>query len=108
MKSQRRMSYQTRPKAPIPTGCRSEYLCKQSQLLSQKHVAYPARVPGSDLESRAKDLRSDEFGHGDLTARTVMFQSWSESREWDVGKEGVVLLMRMGLVSVVVESEKLV
>jgi hypothetical protein len=63
---------------------------KSAVPLSQNRVAYPARVPGSNLECRAKDLRSDEFGHSDLTARTEMFQSWSGSREWDVGKEGVV------------------
>ncbi len=54
--------YQTRPNAPIPTGCRSVYLTA-SQLGVVALVPGSIFIPARDLESRAKDLGSHEFRH---------------------------------------------
>lgn len=55
-------TYQTRPKAPIPTGCRSVYL-HTCQSAPRRKVGL-SRAPARNLEGRAKDLCAHELGHG--------------------------------------------
>ena len=58
-----RKTYQTSPKAPMPTGCRSVYLCAVS---ATPHASVGCAAPACDLERRAKNLCAHEFGHGDV------------------------------------------
>ena len=53
-------SYHTRPKAPIPTGCKSVYLGRVSDA---PKVLMRVTIPASDLESGAEYLGPNEFRH---------------------------------------------
>lgn len=56
--------YQTRPKAPMPTGCKSVYL----EALSIAYSVCPQAVdplPARNLERGAEDLGTHEFRHVD-------------------------------------------
>jgi hypothetical protein len=57
--------YQTSPKAPIPTGCKSVYL--QIHHVTIKLSFYfrkqKGSIPAGDLKGRAKNLGTYEFGH---------------------------------------------
>lgn len=75
-------TYQTRPKAPMPTGCRSEYLSHRISTSIHSRKADARRLPAPrhqtrqraisshvdaprcDFKGRAKDLSPYEFGHG--------------------------------------------
>lgn len=59
----RRAKYQTRPKAPMPTGCRSVYLVRGSVWLQRASGSIKA-APACDLKGRAEDLGTHEFSHG--------------------------------------------
>jgi hypothetical protein len=54
--------YQTRPNAPMPTGCRSVYLI-DSQLGKPGSLPIFVLIPARDFEGRAKDLGSYELRH---------------------------------------------
>jgi len=57
-------AYQTSPKAPIPTGCRSVYLAAISIFVAVTPDSPLAGcLPARDLEGRAEDLSSHEFRH---------------------------------------------
>jgi len=58
-----RIAYQTRPKAPMPTGWRSEYLLP-SQIQNRTSCRVDGFLPRRDLKRRSKDLGAHEFGHG--------------------------------------------
>jgi hypothetical protein len=55
-------TYQTRPKAPMPTGCRSVYLCDVSP--TSVPMWGMVAAPACDLERRAENLGAHEFSHG--------------------------------------------
>lgn len=59
-------AYQTRPKAPMPTGWRSEYL-RANRVSDAMVISFKCMVslPGGDLECGAKDLGAYELGHGE-------------------------------------------
>lgn len=59
-------TYQTRPKAPMPTGWRSEYL-RANRVSNVTVVSFKcmASLPRGDLECGAKDLGAYELGHGE-------------------------------------------
>jgi hypothetical protein len=60
-------TYQTSPKAPIPTGCNSVYLNQESALSTLREDCAPSRLkdcePAGDLEGGAEDLGTHEFRH---------------------------------------------
>lgn len=56
--------YQTSPKAPMPTGCRSEYL-RQSVISTLHLVCRIVDAPGGDLEGGAEYLGAHELRHGE-------------------------------------------
>lgn len=58
-------TYQTRPKAPMPTGWRSEYLVAgQGMDAARVGGSDGLCLPRRDLKRGAKDLGAHEFGHG--------------------------------------------
>ena len=59
-----RVAYQTRPKAPIPTGCRSVYLSLLISTVESRHLSEREVLPAGDLERRAEDLGTHELCHG--------------------------------------------
>ena len=66
--------YQTRPKAPIPTGCKSVYLILKSVRLF--FVRTESCVPAGDLECSPKNLGAYELRHlvrlfGSLSNQTM-------------------------------------
>lgn len=59
-------THQTRPKAPMPTGCKSEYLRSGiSGPFSQSCARGGCALPRGDLKGGAKDLGTHELGHVD-------------------------------------------
>jgi hypothetical protein len=58
-------AYQTRPKAPMPTGWRSEYLREIGSVLRWLSASNVWSLPGGDLECGAKDLGAYELSHGE-------------------------------------------
>jgi hypothetical protein len=76
--SRHRATYQTRPKAPMPTGWRSEYLL-HSRNVSQGSggcVVAGCTIPGGDLEGRPEDLGADKLGHDDGLCGLTMRGGW--------------------------------
>lgn len=57
------ITYQTRPKAPMPTGCRSEYLESNFQQRAQARGNGGQSEPACDLEGGTEDLGPHEFRH---------------------------------------------
>lgn len=67
---QDRLSYQTSPNAPIPTGCRPVYLSAVQYVFSRRLIVTASPiVPARNLERRAKDLRAHELRHLDRVMR---------------------------------------
>lgn len=58
--------YQTRPKAPMPTGCKSVYLSSCQQL--QDCIPNNLGIPACDLEGGPEDLSTHELRHVDCWA----------------------------------------
>jgi len=56
-------TYQTRPKAPMPTGCRSVYL-QQTSVQRVLGAQAGCCAPACYLERRAEDLGAHKFSHG--------------------------------------------
>lgn len=82
-----RETYQTSPKAPIPTGCRSEYLidgqfprpCADLRLGSGREK----RVPAGYLKGGAEDLSTYEFRH--IGGRRSHSRSNGVAKRWQAG-----------------------
>jgi hypothetical protein len=71
-------THQTSPKAPMPTGCRSEYL---RSLLAQLFPPVPAArcilpIPARDLKGGAENLGTHEFRHFEGVARVSGRGRW--------------------------------
>lgn len=59
-------TYQTRPKAPMPTGWRSEYLCSRGMSVKLRSLRSDrCIIPRGDLERCAENLGADKLGHDD-------------------------------------------
>lgn len=71
MQAKKFVAYQTSPKAPIPTGCKSVYLEEKGQSSVRISHAAPRRVgrvereciPAGDLKGGAEDLGTYELRH---------------------------------------------
>ena len=80
-------THHTKPKAPMPTGCRSVYLIVGQSSLDPVRSQGP-NIPTSDLESRSEDLGPHELGH--LVQRMEVYDSTrSTAREAKLARKMV-------------------
>ena len=71
------LSYQTSPKAPIPTGCKSVYLIPASA--REEGAICQINKPARDLKGGAEDLGAHELCHLDWIDCSVTIRRWRGS-----------------------------